>query len=105
MRQSQAGTCNHLQLINQKVSIVFCRFVGKCDPLPKGYWVGVEFDEPVGRNDGSVKGHKFFHCSEGYGSFQRPENVTVGDFPPVDEFAFSDGDEIQCKAYPILVSV
>ena len=57
--------------------------------------MGVEFDEPVGKNDGSVKGHRFFECSEGYGSFLRPESVEAGgDFPPIDDFAFSDGDEI-----------
>jgi hypothetical protein len=32
--------------------------------------------------------------SLGYGSFQRPSNVTCGDYPVVDEFAFSDEDEI-----------
>ena len=73
---------------------IVCRYVGKCNPLPKGYWVGVEFDEPVGKNDGSAKGERFFECSEGYGSFLRPENVQAGDFQPIDDFAFSDGDEI-----------
>lgn len=70
------------------------RFVGQCEGLPLGYWIGIEFDEPVGKNDGSVKGSRYFTCTEGFGSFVRPTNVTVGDFPPVDEFALSDGDEI-----------
>ncbi|KAK9790772.1 hypothetical protein WJX73_005164 [Symbiochloris irregularis] len=70
------------------------RYVGQCEGLPLGYWVGIEFDEPVGKNDGSVKGARYFTCTEGFGSFVRPTNVTVGDFPPVDEFALSDGDEI-----------
>ena len=30
------------------------RFVGEI--AATGYWVGVQFDEPVGRNDGTVKG-------------------------------------------------
>ncbi len=30
------------------------RFVG--DIAATGFWVGVQFDEPVGRNDGTVKG-------------------------------------------------
>jgi tubulin-folding cofactor B len=71
-----------------------CRFVGQCTVLPKGFWVGVQYDEPVGKHDGSVKGQRYFQCPDGYGSFLRPQVVKAGDFPPVDDFAFSDGDEI-----------
>ena len=69
-------------------------FVGKVDVLPKGWWVGVKFDEPVGKNDGAVKGKRFFKCLDGYGSFQRPANVSIGDYPEEnDPFAESE-DEI-----------
>lgn len=70
------------------------RYVGRCSPLPKGFWIGVKFDEPVGKNNGCVKGQKFFDCADGYGSFLRPEAVKTGDYPPDDAFAFSDEDEI-----------
>ena len=53
---------------------------------PKGYWTGVQFDEPVGKNDGSVKGQRYFTCPDGYGSLLRPDKVKAGDFPEVDEF-------------------
>jgi tubulin-specific chaperone B len=71
------------------------RYVGKVDGLPLGWWIGVRYDEPVGKNDGSIKGKKYFECPAGYGAFVRPNLVSTGDFPPFDEdFEFSDGDEI-----------
>mmetsp|Transcript_14739 Transcript_14739/g.44518 ORF Transcript_14739/g.44518 Transcript_14739/m.44518 type:complete len:279 (+) Transcript_14739:360-1196(+) len=69
------------------------RYVGKCEDLPLGWWVGVEYDEPVGKNDGSIKGRRYFTAKQGYGGMVRPANVAVGDFPEED-FQFSDGDEI-----------
>mmetsp|Transcript_2181 Transcript_2181/g.4883 ORF Transcript_2181/g.4883 Transcript_2181/m.4883 type:complete len:276 (-) Transcript_2181:181-1008(-) len=66
------------------------QFVGKVEGLPLGWWVGVEFDEPVGKNSGSVNGKTYFECPDGYGSFQRPTNVVAGDFPVIDEFASDD---------------
>ena len=71
-----------------------CRFVGQCAELPGGFWVGVQYDEPVGKNDGSVRGTRYFDCSAGYGGFVRPSSVTRGDFPPLDDINFLDNDEI-----------
>jgi len=62
------------------------KFVGKVEGLPCGYWIGIQFDEPVGKNDGSIKGKSYFSCAHLHGGFARPENVQTGDFPPVDEF-------------------
>jgi tubulin-folding cofactor B len=61
------------------------KYVGRCGGLKAGYWIGVEYDEPVGKNNGSAGGHVYFTCNPGYGGFVRPEHVTVGDFPP-EEF-------------------
>ena len=69
-------------------------FVGKVEGLPKGWWVGVAFDEPVGKNDGAVKGKRYFECADGYGSFQRPANVAVGDYPEEDDPFAESEDEI-----------
>eukprot|EP01059_Diplonema_ambulator_P036241 TRINITY_DN8970_c0_g1_i1.p1 TRINITY_DN8970_c0_g1~~TRINITY_DN8970_c0_g1_i1.p1 ORF type:complete len:262 (+),score=72.19 TRINITY_DN8970_c0_g1_i1:55-840(+) len=66
------------------------RYVGKIPELKAGYWVGVEFDEPVGKNDGSVKGKRYFECRPNYGGFTTPDKVTVGDYPEDDILAELD---------------
>lgn len=69
-------------------------FVGRdLEGLPPGWWVGIRYDEPVGKNDGTVKGVRYFEAENNYGGMARPSNVTVGDFPPLDDIEES-GDEI-----------
>ena len=52
------------------------RYIGAIEPLPKGYWVGVELDEAEGRNDGEVKGVRLFTCEAKHGAVMRPDGVT-----------------------------
>jgi tubulin-folding cofactor B len=51
------------------------RFVGKIPEIAPGWWVGVEYQEPVGKNDGSVKGARYFSCAPEQGGFVRPDKV------------------------------
>lgn len=70
------------------------RFVGPVPSLPPGWWVGVAYDEPLGKHDGAAPdGARVFECAPGHGAFVRPAAVTVGDFPPVDA-EFGSDDEI-----------
>ncbi|KAJ7537639.1 hypothetical protein O6H91_11G071900 [Diphasiastrum complanatum] len=68
-------------------------FVGRAELLGPGFWVGVQYDEPVGKHDGIVKGHRYFNCPPAHGSMLRPDKVKVGDFPEVDPFE-AELDEI-----------
>ena len=55
----------------------FARYVGAIDGLPSGLWVGVDLDEPVGKNDGEVKGSRLFVCAPLHGSVLRRSALVV----------------------------
>ncbi|OBA19547.1 hypothetical protein METBIDRAFT_79558 [Metschnikowia bicuspidata var. bicuspidata NRRL YB-4993] len=71
------------------------KFVGKISVLDDGKspWIGIEFDEPAGKNDGLIGDQRFFQAKPGHGSFVRPNKVEVGDFPELDPFE-SDEEEL-----------
>ena len=56
-------------------------------------WVGVALDEPMGKHSGEVGGHRYFTCTAKHGSFIRPTNVVVGDFPERDPFEDDDEED------------
>ncbi|KAG5350334.1 hypothetical protein C0989_011526 [Termitomyces sp. Mn162] len=64
------------------------RFTGLTN-FSKGVWIGIEYDEPMGKNDGSVQGERYFSCHPNHGVFVRPDRVKVGDYP-VEDLDFDD---------------
>ncbi|XP_012944939.1 centrosome-associated protein 350 [Aplysia californica] len=50
------------------------RFVGSVQ-FAHGVWVGVELDQPEGKNDGAVKGIRYFQCRPRHGVFVRPDKL------------------------------
>ena len=58
------------------------RFYGATSFSP-GKWVGIELNEPVGKNDGTVQGVKYFTCKPNHGMFIRPSQVKVISEPTV----------------------
>lgn len=89
------------------------RFVGEVPGLGGSreagcLWVGIELDEPVGRNDGSVvveiedggakeaetETKRLFRCRDKFGVLIRPDKVQVGEFPPLDDLMDEDMEEV-----------
>ncbi|KAL9052140.1 MAG: hypothetical protein Q9162_005601 [Coniocarpon cinnabarinum] len=50
------------------------QFAGKTS-FADGDWVGVLLDEPTGKNDGCVKGVRYFECEPQHGMFLRPSAI------------------------------
>ena len=72
-------------------------FVGDVAEIPGvGPWIGVILDEPVGKNDGSVGGKRYFDCNSNCGIFVRVDKVEIGDYRPlgIDQELDSDMEEL-----------
>lgn len=59
---------------NDLVGVV--KYVGATS-FQTGKWIGVELDEPEGKNSGVVQGKRYFDCKANHGMFVRPANVKL----------------------------
>lgn len=50
------------------------RYVGTLH-IAAGNWLGLELADTSGKNDGSVKGERYFNCPPGHGIFVRKESM------------------------------
>lgn len=72
-------------------------YVGLVPQIPSGgIWVGVRYDEPVGKNDGSLNGVRYFDAQQHFGGFLRASKVQIGDYPPrnLEDELMDSEDEI-----------
>jgi tubulin-folding cofactor B len=54
----------------------FVRFIG-ATKFASGVWVGVELEEFYGKNDGALKGIRYFRCAEDKGVFVKPDKLSL----------------------------
>jgi hypothetical protein len=52
------------------------RFIGETK-FGTGKWIGVELEQSAGKNDGSVKGTRYFKCPENKGVFVRADKLSL----------------------------
>lgn len=87
-RASGAGLAANTDLAVGDVVSIFddraqgvVRFVGRTD-FSTGHYLGIELDDPIGENNGSVDGIEYFRCEPNYGIFVKPNTVVLVEESP-----------------------
>ncbi|XP_066593807.1 tubulin-folding cofactor B-like [Prorops nasuta] len=88
LEEMLAKKCNigdrcEISVPNQPKRRATVMYAGKTD-FKEGWWIGVKYDEPLGKNDGSVNGKQYFECSPNYGGFVKPVYVKIGNYEEED---------------------
>lgn len=68
----------------------YIQYIGETQFAP-GEWAGVVLDEPIGKNDGSVAGVKYFQCEPKRGVFSRLTKLTREPIPSLMAAEGQDG--------------
>eukprot|EP00930_Biecheleria_cincta_P065222 TRINITY_DN50938_c0_g1_i1.p1 TRINITY_DN50938_c0_g1~~TRINITY_DN50938_c0_g1_i1.p1 ORF type:complete len:322 (+),score=61.81 TRINITY_DN50938_c0_g1_i1:22-966(+) len=53
----------------------------------EGHWIGIEFDNPVGQNSGSIDGEEYFNCAAKHGVFMQSLSVESEALLPASKFS------------------
>ena len=66
-------------------------YIGRVPEIAPGYWIGVQFPEKHGKNNGSINGVRYFECPADHGGFVRPNRIEKErpDRPPEMEMEVS----------------
>ncbi|KAH9583021.1 CAP-GLY domain-containing linker protein 1, variant 2 [Schistosoma haematobium] len=78
---------DHVQVSGGRIGIL--RYLGPTE-FAVGEWAGVELDSPIGKNDGSVSGVRYFTCKPNHGLFAAANKVVPAGSK--DEFRTSGFD-------------
>lgn len=72
---NSCSSANVLDPIATQTAVVgIVRFKGMVS-FASGYWLGIELDEAIGSNDGSVNGTRYFDSRSKHGIFVAPSRV------------------------------
>lgn len=75
------------------------QFIGGTQFAP-GQWAGIVLDEPIGKNDGSVAGVRYFQCEDGRGIFTRPSKLSKTALPEKEEKEEKEANGRQASPAP-----
>ncbi|VDL76143.1 unnamed protein product [Nippostrongylus brasiliensis] len=80
------------------------RFLGETE-FAQGVWAGIELEQPLGKNDGSVQGKRYFTCKTPYGVFvpasktQKSMSQTPNRMKVSFRFLFASSEELIWVSY------